>query len=239
MSVLKNRMLVFTLVTLLIGFMLAVQFQTIKEPTQRDTRDIWELREEIIDEKELQSNLIREIRQIEEQLNQYEQNQQKDELEVLKNTLEELKIEAGLTKYKGPGLTITISPFFQGIELGQDAVDLTPELLKKLVNELNMYGAEHLSIQGQRITNTSVIRDVNFITKVDGVSVDDFPVEIKVVAENKELAEKIYNRIQASHIADEFFMEDLELTVSEVSDEIKLSAYLDPIRIRFMKPVEE
>lgn len=38
-------------ITLIVGFMIAVQFQTIKEPVVRDTRDTWELREDLINEK--------------------------------------------------------------------------------------------------------------------------------------------------------------------------------------------
>ncbi|MET3698074.1 uncharacterized protein YlxW (UPF0749 family) [Bacillus oleivorans] len=235
----KKSMIIFSLVTLLIGFMVAIQFRTIQEPVQRDTRDTWEVRELIIQEKELQSELIREIRQIEEKLAQYEETQAQDELEVLNTTLDEFKVEAGLTEYSGPGLIISITPYFQGIDLGQEAVVLTPELLKKLINELYMYGAEHISIQGQRLISTSVIRDINNETKVDGLPLNRFPIEIKLVAENEELAEKVYNRIQASNLEDEFFVEDLRFSVSNVMDEVELPAYLDSIEIGNMKPAEE
>ena len=43
----------FTLITIIIGFMIAVQFQTVKEPVVRDTRNIWELREALTKELEL------------------------------------------------------------------------------------------------------------------------------------------------------------------------------------------
>ena len=235
----KKSMVIFSLVTLLIGFMVAIQFRTVQEPDQRDTRDIWKVRELIIQEKEMQSELIREIREMEEKLAQYEETQSQDELEVLRTTLEEFKAEAGQTEYSGPGLTISISPYFQGIELGQGAVALSPELLKKLINELYMYGAKHISIQGQRLISTSVIRDINNETKVDGLPLNRFPIEIKLVAENVELAEKVYNRIQASNLEDEFFVEDLRFSVSNVMNEVKLPAYLDSIEIGNMKPVEE
>ncbi|HWO77866.1 MAG TPA: DUF881 domain-containing protein [Bacillus sp. (in: firmicutes)] len=235
----KKSIVIFSLVTLLIGFMIAIQFRSVQEPDQRDTRDIWEVRELIIQEKELQSELIREIREIEEKLAQYQETQAQEELEVLNSTLEEFKVEAGLTKYSGPGLIISISPYFQGIELGQDAVVLSPEMLSKLVNDLYMYGAKHISIQGQRLINSSVIRDINNETHVDGLPLNRFPIEIKVVAENEELAEKVYNRIQASSLEDEFFVEDLKFSVSNVMDKVELPAYLDSIEIGNMKPVEE
>ena len=48
-----------------IGFMLAIQFQTVQEPVVRDTRDVWELREALLKEKELNSNLNTEMRSVE------------------------------------------------------------------------------------------------------------------------------------------------------------------------------
>ena len=38
-------------ITLIIGFMMAIQFQTVKEPVVRDTRNTWELREDLLKKK--------------------------------------------------------------------------------------------------------------------------------------------------------------------------------------------
>ena len=42
--------------------MIAIQFRTVKEPIVRDTRDTWQLREDVMKENELQIKLIREVR---------------------------------------------------------------------------------------------------------------------------------------------------------------------------------
>ena len=48
----------FIVISAVIGFMIAIQFQTVKKPVERDTRDIWQLREALLKEKELQSSLL-------------------------------------------------------------------------------------------------------------------------------------------------------------------------------------
>ena len=105
----------FTIITIIIGFMIAIQFQTVKEPVVRDTRDIWELRNALLKEKEVNSNLYAEMRAVEAKLEQYKTEQQSSPERALKQTLEELKTEAGLTEKTGPGVILTIEPAMEEI----------------------------------------------------------------------------------------------------------------------------
>ena len=123
-----------------------------------------------------------------------------------------------------------VSPIKKGV---------SPELLKRLLNELNMYNAKYISIDGQRIINTTVIRDINNETKIDGHSLTNLPIEIKVAVDNSATAEKLYNRMKASKATEEFFIEDLRLVVNEVSPNITVPAYENPIRIRHLELVKE
>ena len=43
----------FIVIAAVVGFMIAIQFQTVKKPVERDTRDVWQLREALLKEKEL------------------------------------------------------------------------------------------------------------------------------------------------------------------------------------------
>ncbi len=63
---------------------------------------------------------------------------------------------------------------------------ISADLLRRLINELNMYGAEHISIADQRLVNTTVIRDINGVTKVDSYPLRSFPIEIKVITPDAE-----------------------------------------------------
>src|SRR3954451_8250411 len=110
--------------------MIAIQFQTVKKPVERDTRDIWQLREALLKEKELQSNLLSEIRSNEEKLAVYESKRKQSKEQTLKDTLQELKVEAGLTEVSGPGITLQIEPVIEDVQLGASVTKVvSPELL--------------------------------------------------------------------------------------------------------------
>jgi uncharacterized protein YlxW (UPF0749 family) len=235
----QKKNLSFVLITFIIGFMIAIQFQTVKKPVERDTRDIWQLRESLLKEKELETNLLKEIRSNDEKIASYESQKKQSKEETLKNTLQELKIQAGLTKVTGPGIILKIEPVMENIRLGDPVTKIiSPDLLKRLLNELNMYEAKYVSIDGQRIINTTVIRDINSDTKIDGHTLKSLPIEVKVIAEDRQKAEKLYNRMQGSKSTEEFFIDNLRLTISPPSENITIPSYDNPVHIRFMEPVK-
>lgn len=229
----------FSIIAAIIGLMVAIQFQTVREPEVRDTRDTWQLREDLMKEKELQSKLLLEIRSNEEKVAKYETERQQSKEEVLRETLTELKDEAGLTEVTGPGLTLSIAPAFNLVVDGDNPPSISPDMLKRLLNELNMYGAQQVSIDGERVINTTVIRDINRVTKINGHSLNRFPIEIKVIVENAEAAEKLYNRMKVSTVAEDFFIDNLEVKVNRPENELIIPAYQDAIRIRYMEPVKK
>ncbi|MEK4148472.1 MULTISPECIES: DUF881 domain-containing protein [Robertmurraya] len=234
----KNKMISFTVITIIIGFMLAIQFQSVKKPVVRDTRDTWELREDLQKEMELQSKLIREIRSNEEKLANYETERTQGQEQTLRNTLEELKEEAGLTDVSGPGVKIELDLIDNALIFDQGQQMLSPELLRRLLNEINMYGAKHVSIGGQRVINTTVIREIAGETKINGRSLRNFPVEILVITEDMKTARNLYNRMLVSNASEEFFIDNLKMTVLEPQLKITIPAYEDSIRIRNIEPVK-
>jgi uncharacterized protein YlxW (UPF0749 family) len=231
----RKKIIHFTVITTIIGFMLAVQFQTTKQPVVRDTRDMWELREDLKKEQELQGRLIEEIRTYEEKLQSYQQQRDESKEEILRETVEELKREAGLTEVRGQGVIITIEPFYSENYEGPVVHTVSPYLLKRLINELNMYGAKEIAIGDQRIINTTVIRDVNGVTKIDKYKLNSLPIQIKVIADD---AEKLHTRLKASTVLEDFIIEDLQLIISEPMNIIVLPAYDDLLRIRYMQSVK-
>ncbi|MFE8695272.1 DUF881 domain-containing protein [Cytobacillus sp. FJAT-53684] len=234
----RKKYFSFTLIAIVIGFMIAIQFRTMKEPEVRDTRDTWQLREDILKENELQLKLIREVRSHEEKIAKYETELKQSKEQVLRDTLEELKEEAGLSEVKGYGIILQIEPVIEELLIGKIVSNVSPDLLKRLVNELNMYEALHISIDNQRVINTTVIRDINSETKIDGHSITKLPFEIKVIAEDLKAAEKLYNRMQVSKSADEFFVDNLRVKVIKPEGIITIPAYQNSIRVRDMKPVD-
>lgn len=234
----RPKNLSFSIIAAIIGLMVAIQFQTVREPEVRDTRDTWQLREDLMKEKEIQSKLLLEIRSNEEKIAKYESERQQSKEEVLRETLDELKYEAGLTKVTGPGITLSIAPAFNLIGDGDNIPSLSPDMLKRLLNELNMFGAQHVSVDGERVINTTVIRDINRVTKINGHSLNRFPIEINVISENAQAAEKLYNRMKVSTVAEDFFIDNLEVKVNRPQSKLVVPAYQDRIRIRYMEPIK-
>lgn len=230
----KKRFLVFFMIATVLGFMLAIQFQTTQEPVVRDTRDIWELRQDLKKGQEFQSDLMDEIINVDRILKEYEGSTQKSKVEALKEQKEELKTRVGLTELTGSGIVLKVDVLFNDIVLGQAIDSIPPELLQRLVNELNRYNAEAISIADQRIISTTPIRNVNNLTYVNNSPLPPLPIEIKVIAKN---AEKLHNRMVVSQSIDEFAIEGLEI-ISSKKSKVTLPPYTDPLRIKFMEPVE-
>ncbi|MDQ0231265.1 DUF881 domain-containing protein [Metabacillus malikii] len=231
----RQRGISFSVLTMLFGLMLAIQFQTIQEPIVRDTRDMWELREDIKREQQLQVDLLSEIRKYDEIIEAYKEEENQNPEVALNETLNVLKEEAGLTEVNGRGIIITIDQLFSEEIIGKQIQHISPDLLKRLINELNSYEAEDISIQNRRIINSTVIRDINGQTKLDNYSLHTYPIIIKVISEN---ADKLYNRMNASTTDEDFAIDNLKLTVSEPQDNITIPAYDDAIRVRNMEPAE-
>lgn len=228
-------------ICVLTGFMFAIQFNTAKEENiLTDSRGLWDLREDFLAEKELEASLIQEIRQVEQKIAKYDNDKSVGRGQVLSETIEELKKEAGLTELTGPGFSIVLTPAYEFIVPGQnDEVFISPDVLRKLINELNMYGAKAISISGQRITATTTIREIQGETRVNDYPLRSFPVEIKVIASNSETAKKLYNRMQISTIPDDFFIDNIAVTVTEPEKEVTVPASDRQIKTYFMKTVKE
>ncbi|MFZ3588012.1 DUF881 domain-containing protein [Bacillus sp. DJP31] len=227
---------IFALIALLVGFMLAIQFQTTNEPVIRDTRDAWELREAIKKELDVQSQLLKEIRKYEETMKDYETDLKQSKEVSLKDTLQALREEAGLTVVSGQGITIKIEEMFDEPIIGQSSSRVSAEQLRRLINELNINGTTNISIAEQRYVNTSAIRDVNGYTTINNFRLPVVPIEVKVITSD---AEKLYNRMVASEsIQFEFEIEGLKLDISSPINHLTIPAYDQPIRIKHLDSVK-
>lgn len=235
---LEKQKIIFTIVTLIIGFMLAIQFQSTKEPVVRDTRDIRELREELKIEQERHHQLMKEIEETSTLIYQYEQSldsQEENIEQVMTEQIAKLKEQAGLTEMTGEGIILTIEPLIQEQNFGHSRRSVSPKLLRFLVNELNIYQAKGIAIGNERIVSTSAFRDVQGITQVNGRRIPPLPLEIKVLADD---AQKLHNEMIVSESIEIFEIENLKITSVPVN-ELTLPAYNQTVNIRFMEQVKE
>ncbi|WP_078554836.1 DUF881 domain-containing protein [Bacillus alkalicellulosilyticus] len=234
----KDHRHIFTFVLLIIGFMLAVQFQSTKEPVVRDTRDIRELRTELQAEQERHQQLVQEIDNTLVLLQQYENsfNDQQSVEEVIEEQIESLKEGAGLTEKSGEGITIKISTLGGDPFYDSQRQSIPPHLLRFLVNELNINSARDIAIANHRVVSTTAFREVQGVTQLNGGRrIPPLPVEVKVLADD---AENLHNHMVVSESVKYFELEGYSLTFT-IENEITLPPYEQTPRVRFMEQVKE
>lgn len=229
---------VFALITFVIGFMLAIQFQTTQEPVARDTRDIRELRAELLVEQEKKQQLYSEISNIQSVLDEYKQSVDEQDgniTDVLERQIAELRKSAGLSEQTGPGIVIKIDSLYNDYYLGQDRFLPSAELFRYLVNELNIYGATAVAVGNERMITTSAFREVNKMTYLNNRRLPPLPIELKVLSDS---AERLHNQMLVSASMDFLEIEGFTMTI-EIVDEIHLPGFDQTPRVRYMKEVKE
>jgi uncharacterized protein YlxW (UPF0749 family) len=233
-----DKKMIFTVVTFIIGFMLAIQFQTIQEPVVRDTRDIRELRKDLLIEQEKRQQLNMEVEKVQTLLAQYESaaaSREQDITDVLQQQVEELRTAAGLSEISGEGIVITIESLYNDQFYGQARRTPPPDVFRFLINELNIYGAKEVAVGNERIITTSAFRSVNGVTYLNNRRLPPLPIEVKIVSDK---AEKLQNQMVVSASIEEFEIEGFSMSI-EKKDEVVIPAYDQTRRVRFMEEVKE
>lgn len=216
-----------TIISCIIGFMLAVQYNTVQNPSERDTRDIWEIRQELAEEKKRHSELLTTIRSLTEVVNKYEDTEFDNPELLLKQTVMDLQKQVGLLPAIGPGLTLNISPSPELIQYGYEIEQLSPQLLIRLVNDLYRYDADVIEIDGQRLNYNSSIRDINGKTTINSEAINNSNLQIRVITQTYEQAQKLYNHLLASSFQDEFFIDNLLLSIQDAKQTIRIQSIVD------------
>lgn len=225
----------FSIVLLIIGFMTAVQYNTMQKPKERDTRDIWAIRNELAAEKKLHSDLLSEVRELDATINKYESSKEVNTGKVLSETVESLYEKAGMTDIAGPGLVIEVRPSPESVAYGLPISGISPNLLTRFVNELNRYKGHSLEIDGKRYTKLSSIRDINGITTVNGINISTPPFKIKIVAQSFADSEKLFNAIHASEINDDFYLDDLILDIGKPEQNVEIRGWKERFNNLYLK----
>ncbi|MCL2336394.1 MAG: DUF881 domain-containing protein [Firmicutes bacterium] len=144
------------LVTAILGVMLAVQFRVVNRVQAGVSTD---RAKEIVDELNQidleKESLHHEISDLNDKLAQVNQGQS-EAVKALESELEKVRLSAGLVAATGPGVEVVLDNPEGG--KGNGVFIIYAEDLLKVVNELLGSGAEAISINGQRITDTTEIR---------------------------------------------------------------------------------
>ena len=169
---------------------ICIQLKTIENTTTTISQSLKEtgIRDEVLRWKERYDNVYEELNQslkeLEEVRKQATQNDTKSSAkqEEIKNN----NMLLGLSEVKGEGLQIVIADNNTGtLKNESEALDLSSQVvhyddLIEVINALNNAGAEAISINGQRIIQTTAITCEGNVIKINGQKVSS-PFTIKAI----------------------------------------------------------
>jgi uncharacterized protein YlxW (UPF0749 family) len=213
-----------TIISFIIGFMLAVQYNTVQNPTERNTQDIWEIRQQLSAEKNRHSELLSSIYDLQETVDKYEDAEFNNPELLLQETVDDLKKQAGILPISGPGVTLTIEPSLELQQFGYEIKPISPDLLIRLVNDLYRYNAQAIEIDDKRLTYNTSIRDINGKTTINSEAIEKTNIEINVITQSLEQAERLRNHLLASTFQDEFYIDNLMLTIQEAKRNVRINS---------------
>jgi len=146
------------LVALILGLMLAMQFNAVKNiPSTVPVQRAQELTEKIQSMQEKRAKLQLEIKELRSQLDRAIARPQ---LNNMKEELDNVRLHAGVVALTGPGVEVTLNDSNQQLKQGQNPnlYVLHDEDISNVLNELKASGAEALAINGNRLIATSEVR---------------------------------------------------------------------------------
>ena len=190
--------------SIVLGIIISFQIKLVQKkvlngysPNQRANQLIIKL-ERVENEKEKLQN---EIKQLTSELKKLKTSASKENLLIknLNNKLDKIKLFAGLTKVKGSGVEIIIDNSKSEYNSNNTNIINDYNLILSLINELNAGGAEALSINGQRVVNTTEIRTAGNNMMVNKVPLVP-PFKVKAIGNSKILSASINQRFGLASI---------------------------------------
>ncbi|NTW72183.1 MAG: DUF881 domain-containing protein [Eubacteriaceae bacterium] len=222
------------IVCIIIGIMIIMQMKSIRGlggivTTQRAEELLIELNQV----KKENTELSNKAAGLEAQVNKYETLAADNDAYIsqLLDNVNQVKASAGLTDVSGEGIVITLD--YDNVEKdGFDPFLYNSELLLLLVNELNAAGAEAISINDERIINTSEIRLAGSHINING-SKFSRPFVFKVIGDSKTLKSAIMIRAGIVEIMKANY---ISVSIKE-SAKVEIAKFDGVIDYKYAKPV--
>ncbi len=213
-------------VAFILIILMAIQFKTVSETninvieTMRET----ELRTELATWKTKCEDLDTKLDDTEKKISEYKEKLSNDQTasELLNSEVKEAESYLGYTDLQGPGIIITLSDGNEGnIIYYSDII--------RLINELNIAGAEAISINDERIVSTSSIATVNNRILLVNEKKMSGPYIIKAIGDKQYMESSL--TIKGGYI--ETIKADYKDISYEKSDNIVIPAYSGKINYEY------
>lgn len=196
----KKRPILFSIVFLVIGFILAFSYRTIgkdakEEQTMTSAFQVEDnYREDLIEQQEINRQLSAEIKDKLEDIHTYEQSFLTDEKEYtdLVEEAKQLRLLLGAVPSEGQGIRVTLEDAaYDPVEQNPNDYIVHESHIFKVINELKISGAQGIAINGQRISHNSYIKCTGPVIKIDGKTFPA-PFVIEAVGDMDVLYDSLY-----------------------------------------------
>lgn len=214
-------------VSALLGMMLSLQYRSAQEAqNQFAGMRMADIYRQLVQAEYENQELQRQITDLKE--GGYEKN--------VKEELDNLRYQAGLSAVEGPGIVVTLNDSKQKTKLGdnQNLYVVHDEDLLRVINELRAARAEAIAINDQRLISRSEIRCVGPTVTVNGKMFGP-PFVISAIGDPQLLASALQLR---GGVADTLRYWGIELNIEHVNN-VRLPAYSGLVTTDFAKPVQE
>ena len=213
-----------------LAIVMSMQFKVVKETdiTSIETMREEELRTELANWKEKYNQAEEQYEEKIAKLKEYNDNEQSTEetSKLVEDELEQINLYLGKTDVQGEGITIKIE------ESSEDGYQISADQLLTLVDYLKSAGAEAISINEERIINTSdIVSTNNTVIRVNQQRILA-PYVIKAIGNASYLESSLVGN--GGYIDDELRKLGFEVKI-EQSDKIKIPKYNKEITYKYMQ----
>ena len=233
------------LISLLLGIMcmlltlgIAIQIKTINQMNNKSVTNSAtenDLRDSVLKTKEKYDNTYAKVEKLEKELEELQTSASvnSDEANELQEKLKEYKKILGLTEVSGNGLEITLKDGDENQSKSVLSSLVHDGDILQVVNALRNAGADAISVNDQRIVNTSAISCIGNVVKINGEKVG-VPYVIKAIGN----PEWLYGAIEMNGgYVSNLRREGVDVEVKKVKD-ITILKYDGVYNATYMKTVE-
>lgn len=212
----------------ILSMVMFMQFKMVNEvdiTAIENMREV-ELRTELANWKEKYEEVNQRYEEVVQMMEEYKDKEESDNetAELLQDEIDKINLLLGKTDVEGQGIIITLNE-------GDAEIQLTADNLLILVNNLKLAGAEAISINEERVVNTTDIVEINstFI-KVNGQRILA-PYVIKVIGDSSYLESSL---LGTGGYVEQLRTEGYDVTI-EKKDKVEIGKYEDEMTIKYME----
>lgn len=224
----KGRHILFSVVFLVLGFILAFSYKTLgddserKNPTSSLLASEEKYREDLIEQQERNRELSDDISVKQEEIQTYERsfsNLEEDHADLVEEA-KDLRLLLGVVPAIGNGIKVTLMDAeYDPTEQNPNDYIVHESHIFRVINELRISGAQGLAINGQRLTANSYIKCTGPVITIDGKTFPA-PFVIEAIGEADVLEEALHLK---GGVIDGLVLDNIVVSTEQVK-KLQLSA---------------